>query len=206
MNSDNFDELIKMYSEELLKMDKLYGGEADRALATLPKTENEEILPKEESNAAEVLTAPQEAEMSENEPKIKLSEGESAVVNTEPAVNSADEASTKDEATSFSSFSARVFSGEGTYPVEGARVVVYREDNIFAFLETDENGATKTVQLPAFKKENSLESENPDQTVDYFADVFAEGFISQKALLVSSVGGSEILLRVLMVPDEERIG
>lgn len=206
MKEESFDDIIKKYTEELELMGQTYGGEDVKETVTPPKTENE-------AASEEVATDSEEEENTANEPEtaqITAENGEigdeSADVNTDPAVNEPAKENAQSEATSFADFSAVVFSGEGAYPVEGARVVVYRDDNIYAFLQSDENGRTKKVQLPAFDKENTLTPDNPESNIDYFADVFAEGFIAQKGLLVSSVGGSEILLRVLLVPEEERIG
>lgn len=206
MNKGDFDDIIKKYAEELEKMGQTYGGEIKEDAVSLSKSENEEAL-------KEAVTDSQKVENTEIEPEnrqitAKISEvgDESASVNTDPAVNESAGESSQSNATSFALFSAAVFSGEGAYPVEGARIVVYRDDNIYAFLQSNENGRTKKVQLPAFDKENSLAPYNPESNIDYFADVFAEGFIAQRGLLVSSVGGSEILLRVLMIPEEERIG
>ncbi len=206
MNKETFDDIIKKYAEELETMGQTYGGEVKGVVETPSKTENEETLKESTSVSKEEENTENEPETAQIPPENDETGDESADVNTDPAVNEPAAENAQSEATSFASFSAVVFSGEGAYPVEGARLVVYRDDNIYAFLQSDENGRTKTVQLPAFSKENSLEPDNPESNIDYFADVFAEGFTSQKGLLVSSVGGSEILLRVLLVPDEERIG
>lgn len=205
MTMENFDDIIKKYTEELEKMGQNYGGEVEKAAKTSLKTENKSVYEEAPTDLNEKENAVNEAEIAETATENDETNAVNAQVNTDPAVNEPAEENAQSEATSSATFSAAVFSGEGAYPVEGARIVVYRDDNIYAFLQSDENGRTKKVQLPAFDKENSLTPDNPESNIDYFADVFAEGFISQKELLVSSVGGSEILLRVLLVPDEERI-
>lgn len=206
MTMENFDDIIKKYTEELEKMGQNYGGEVEKVVKTSLKTENESVYEEASTDSNEKENAANEAKIAETATENDGTNAVNAQVNTDPAVNEPAEENAQSEATSSATFSAAVFSGEGAYPVEGARIVVYRDDNIYAFLQSDENGRTKKVQLPAFDKENSLTPDNPESNIDYFADVFAEGFISQKGLLVSSVGGSEILLRVLLVPDEERIG
>ena len=197
--------MIKKYTRELEKMGRAYGGEEEETAITLPQMENESVL-------EETTSYPEIAENDENTPET----GTEAPENSEPEEESAnkeensadddEEQAPESNMTSTAGFSAAVFSGDYTYPVEGARIVIYREDNIYAFLETDSNGATKRITLPSFEKENSLESDNPDRSVDYFADVFAEGFTPQKGLLVSAVGGSDVFLKVIMVPESERIG
>ncbi len=207
MKKESFDDIIKKYAKELEIMGQTYGGEIEKAAEISPKTENEEVS---EEVASSDLSEEENVEIELENRQITTENeetgNESASVNTDPAVNESAGESAQSNATSFASFSAVIFSGDGAYPVEGARVVIYRDDNIYAFLQSDENGRTKKVQLPAFDKANSLEPDNPESNIDYFADVFAEGFVSQKGLLVSSVGGSEILLRVLMIPEEERVG
>ena len=59
--------------------------------------------------------------------------------------------------------------------------------------------------IPAFEKENSLQADNPDKAIDYQADIFAEGFIAKENLLVSAVGGSDIVLEAELVPESEGI-
>ena len=202
---ENLDDMIKQYAKALEAMGRTYGGEAETVTELPPAEENEGSSEEASSYSDEEQNSATGLKTAEITPENDLSE-ESQPVDTEPAAQEGVAEPTASEVTSTASFSAAVFAGEGTYPVEGARVVVYRDDSIYAFLETDENGATKKVTLPAFAKENSLDSENPDRSIDYFADVFAEGFTAQKGLLVSSVGGSDIFLRVLMIPEEERIG
>ncbi len=219
MNRENFDDIIKKYTEALEIMGQTYGGEAESVAETPPKTENERLSQNEASYPPEKENPVQGAETEETaaenevtpteneEPPTENGESptENADVNTDPAVGPPSMNFPEGEATSFAPFSAAVFSGEEAYPIAGARVVIYRGDSIYAFLTTDENGRTNAARLPAFEESNSLEADNPQQSIDYSADVFAEGFITQKGLLVSAVGGSDILLKVIMIPQEERI-
>lgn len=198
MSIDNLDDMIKKYARELELMGKSYGGEAEKMPLMSPEIQPESVLQK-------VTPYSEIAEYDENDPKTGAESPENSQVEEN---NVTEEEIPSDEAamTSTAEFSAAVFSGDYTYPVQGARIVVYRKDNIYAFLESDENGATKKITLPTYEKANSLEADNPDRSVDYFADVFADGFTPQKGLLVSAVGGSDIFLKVLMVPAGERIG
>ncbi len=195
--------MIKKYSQSLVEMGMTYGGEAKKEAVEPLKTENESISEEATTSSNEAENAKNAAETVAETPENTSIEVED--VNTYPAVSPPAVNFAEGDATSFAPFVAVVYSGEGAYPVAGARVVVYRGDNIYAFLTTDENGRTKTARLPAFPESNSLESDNPEQSIDYSADVFAEGFIARKGLLVSAVGGSDILLKVIMIPEEERI-
>lgn len=195
--------MIKKYSQSLVEMGLIYGGEVQKDGVTPPKTENK-------SASEEMISSSDKTENTQKEPETatktaKNTSIEVEDVNTDPAVSPPTVDFPEGEANSSAVFSAAVFSGAEAYPVANAKVVVYRGDNIYAFVTTDGNGKTKSVKLPAFDVANSLESDNPRRSIDYFADVFAEGFITQKGLLVSAVGGSDILLNVLMIPEEERI-
>lgn len=207
MNIENLDELIKKYKDALDEMGKIYGGES--------QNENIDSSLTEQNGAKETLSEEEASYSKEEEEPLNDAdtaeiEGFTSESENEPYNETSDDAPSvifpEGEATSFSYFIANVFSGDEVYPVEGAKVVVYRGDNIYAFLSTDENGKTERIRLPAFEKENSLEADNPDKAVEYQADVFAEGFNAQKGLVVSAVGESEILLRVILVPENERIG
>lgn len=195
--------MIKKYKEALDEMGQLYGGEvAEEAPLQSEKAEEEAVLSKEGNESKEKENAAKEGKNEEIDSTERISVDEDAqVVQRAPTVSLPE-----GDMTDFAYFSANVFFGEETYPVQGARIVIYRGDNIYAFLSTDENGKTKRIKLPAYDRENSLEAENPDKTVDYQADIFAEGFNAQKGLLVGAVGGSDIILRVILVPEGERIG
>lgn len=195
--------MIKKYSQSLVEMGLTYGGEVEKEAPAAPKTAYKAALKEMTTSSKETENTANPPEMPAETPKNTSIEVED--VNTDPAVGPPTVSFPEGEATSFAGFVAAVFSGEEAYPIAEARVVVYRGDNIYAFLTTDENGRTKTARLPAFEESNSLESDNPRRSIDYNADVFAEGFIAKRGLLVSAVGGSDILLKVIMVPDEERI-
>lgn len=208
MNTESLDEIIKKYSLDLEQMGYVYGGEAPPVSVDTPEPpSNSASEETSESESTDLKTFENNAKESVTE-EIKPPEAEPVPeeepVNTEPAAEPSSAGFSKEEATSFADFFARIQSGNGTYPVIGAKVVVYRDDNIYAFVESDENGITKKVRLPAFPESNSLKSENKNQSLDYYADVFAEGFITKKGLLISAVGGSEIVLDVLLTPQGER--
>lgn len=105
----------------------------------------------------------------------------------------------------FAYFSAKVFSGNQAYPVVGAKISVYLDGKLHIFLITDENGETKKVKLQSFPATNAFIPESTQQVLDYTADIYAEGFAPRKNLLVSAVGGSDILLTAEMTPLSERI-
>lgn len=105
----------------------------------------------------------------------------------------------------FALFSARVFTGNQAYPVSNAKVSVYLDGKLHIFLTTDENGETRTVKLESFPETNSFIPESTQQTLNYKADIQADGFIERRGLLVSAVGGSDILLSTELTPISERI-
>lgn len=201
----NIEEMIKEYSRQLMKM----------------KDESKFPQTKENENTGEAAE-PEEEVFSEN---AEVTEYEIIAEKDETATESAGTEDIPDiedtsffreitdktpsfslkDSENFALFSANVFAGDNTYPVENAKVSVYRDDEIFAFLSTDENGLTKKVKLPSYPEINSLESENQRQSLDYYADVFANGFATQKGLLVSAVGGSDIVLDVSMTPLSDEV-
>ena len=105
----------------------------------------------------------------------------------------------------FALFTAKVYSGNQAYAVPDAKISLYLDGKLHAFLITDENGSTKQIKLESYPKLNSFIPESDEQTVDYSADVFADSFIERKGLLVSAVGGSDILLNTELTPLSERI-
>lgn len=105
----------------------------------------------------------------------------------------------------FALFTAKVYSGSLAYAIPDAKISIYLDGKLHAFLITDENGTTKQIKLESYPKINSFIPESEEQTVDYSADIYAEGFAQKKALLVSAVGGSDILLTTELTPLSERI-
>ena len=105
----------------------------------------------------------------------------------------------------FALFTAKIYSGNQAYAVPDAKISIYLDGKLHAFLSTDENGSTQQIKLESYPKLNSFIPESNEQTVDYSADVFAEGFAERKGLLVSAVGGSDILLNTELTPISERI-
>lgn len=105
----------------------------------------------------------------------------------------------------FAHFTAKVYSGNQAYAVPDAKISIYLDGKLHAFLVTDENGSTRQIKLESYPKLNSFIPESDEQTVDYSADIYAEGFIERKGLLVSAVGGSDILLNTELTPLSERI-
>ena len=188
-------------------MGQTYGGEVPiefkNSVESGSKPDSDEPFEETTTESLKAKNTPKPAKTATEELKNTPSEDETADENALTLTKEPQVLLPEGEADSSATFSARVFTAEGAYPIEGAKVVVYRGDNIYAFIETDSEGRTKAVRLPAFAEENSLEEDNPLKSIDYFADVFAAGFVTQKALLVSAVGGSDITLDVLMVPDKE---
>ena len=105
----------------------------------------------------------------------------------------------------FALFTAKVYSGNQAYAVPNAKISIYLDGKLHAFLITDENGSTKQIKLQSYPETNSFIPESTQQTLDYYADVYADGFIERKSLLVSAVGGSDILLNTELTPVSERI-
>lgn len=193
-----------------MEMGQTYGGEVpietQKTVKNAAEADSEDASEGTTTESPKEENTPKTPKTAQTAPKNASPETENESINTSPAVRAPEVSFPEGEATSSASFFARVFTAENAYPIEGAKVVVYRGDNIYAFVETDSEGRTKTVSLPAFEESNSLEEDNSRQSIDYYADVFSAGFVTQKGLLVSAVGGSDIVLNVLMIPEEEEIG
>ena len=86
-----------------------------------------------------------------------------------------------------------------------AKISIYLDGKLHAFLITDENGSTKQIKLESYPAVNNFIPDNTQQTLDYSADIFAEGFTEKRGLLVSAVGDSQILLDAELTPLSERI-
>ena len=212
----DLDDLIKKYSEKLMEL-LPFAQDSQKDL----QTQNETSVPPQQSTDS--LTDETAADMTDSDSEALPLENNSPTDNSNnDDLNFADD----DEDTSteptdspsqsekrpiptnpqnFATFRARVFSGNSAFAVENAKVSVHIGDELYAFLVTDKNGETITVKLESFPEENSLEPLSEDQSLEYAADVSADGFITQKNLLVSAVGGSDIVLNVQLVPESEGV-
>lgn len=181
----NLDEMIKQYSDELMSYAKAHNSES-LVIKNVPKenTQPYEAVQSEEEEGNE--EPPQEAEAADTTAEVK-------------------EIPAEEDMESFATFRGRVLTGFGAFPVENAKVILYRNDVIYAFLVTDKSGETPEIKIEAFPEANSLEPLSDEQRTDYTADVYADGFIEKKNLLVSAVGGSEVVLDVELTPESEAI-
>lgn len=198
MNGNNFESMIKKYADELIKMSR------EKALPDIPEEAEQEI--KDETSAAEEseLFPFEDEAQKEKEPTERLSPSDiPGIEATDFYEEAAEEISPEketDEITSYATFSARVFTGNNAYPIENAKVLVVKDSKLFTFLTTDRDGVTKKVRLPSFPEDNSLNPDSEMQRVNYTGEVYATGFTPKKGLLISAVGGSDVVLDVQMTP------
>ncbi|MBE6775196.1 MAG: hypothetical protein E7543_03290 [Ruminococcaceae bacterium] len=191
MNGNNFESMIKKYADELIKMSR------ERALPDLPEEKPAETGAAEEYAAEEVGLNP----FPDSEPRASVTDIP-GIEKTDFYEETAEEIISEEEpeATDFATFSARVFTGNNAYPIENAKVLVVKDDTLYTYLTTDRDGTTKKIRLPALPEADSLNPESEKRSVSYTGEVYATGFTPRKGLLVSAVGGSDIVLDVQMTP------
>lgn len=207
MNGD-FEAMVAKYSMELVSQRREW--------------ENQGIIKSEPSVAAQAVVTKNDRSTDDDDDKNETSSDEETLdALSDTAVETADYGDTQSEGSLDSShedipensklpddtavFYARVFTGDSAYPLKGAKVVLRRDGQLVSFLISDKNGETPKVKIPAYPKENSLEPFSENQSLDYLADVYMKGFTTLKDLLVSAVGGTEVVLDVQMTPVPERI-
>ncbi len=197
----DIDELISKYTDDLLKLkDKwsqwgIVTEETTAVNTELPTQEETTEVPTEEITDESLEEPPQVS--AQEDTAVKPDEERENISPTSelPLANSEN----------FALFIAKVYSGNQAYAVPNAKISIYLDGKLHAFLTTDENGATKQIKLESYPKINSFIPESNEQTIDYSADIFAKGFAERKGLLVSAVGGSDILLNAELTPLSERI-
>ncbi len=202
MNGNNFESMIKKYADELIKMSR------EKTLPDIPEERAEQDMEEELSLAEEREFIPFEEENVESEENVTSEERLSP--SDIPGIESTDfyEETTEeitpgeqaDEMTAYATFSARVFTGNNAYPIGNAKVLVVKDGKLFTFLTTDRDGMTKKVRLPSFPESNSLNADSDMQRVNYTGEIYATDFTPKKDLLISAVGGSDIVLDVQMTP------
>ena len=189
---NDLDLLISKYTDDLIRLKDKWseiGIVTEEAPIPDNKEENQEDIPDEtEEIIPEEITEDTAVKPDEDKENI-LPVSDIPLANPE----------------NFAFFTAKVYSGNQAYAVPDAKISVYLDGKLHAFLITDENGSTRQIKLESYPKLNSFIPESDEQTVDYSADIYAEGFIERKGLLVSAVGGSDILLNTELTPLSERI-
>lgn len=192
----NLDEMIKSYSDELMSYAKEHNSES----LVIKNSPPEPVEAESETVPEQVKSEREEAPFeSDEEPfygETQENDKQEAQLREIPA---------DEDMESFATFKGRVFTGFGAFPVENAKVVLYKNDVLYAFLVTDKSGETPTIKIESFPEKNSLEPLSDEQRTDYSADVYGEGFIEKKNLLVSAVGGSDVVLDVELTPESEVI-
>ncbi|MBQ8504451.1 MAG: hypothetical protein IJ491_09295 [Clostridia bacterium] len=201
--TDNLDKLIEEYSQKLMTSiprDQLRKSSINTSPEPQEPPTQEALTgnasPAAESSPVEEIGSDQEKAVTENETEKQPEEIPKNTNEPQPIPTDPD---------NFSTFLARVFTGGGAFAVPEAKVVIYRGDVLHSFLTTDESGETKQIKLEAYPEENSLEPLSDEQRLNYSADVFADGFTARKGLLVSAVGGADIILNVELIPESEGI-
>lgn len=192
------DELISKYTNDLIKLKEKWHNLG---------IETEKSITPDITEKAEDITSPEPiATETDNESAEDDTPDDTAIVPEEDSTNisPANDIPLTDPE-NFAMFSARIFTGNQAYPIANAKVSVYLDGKLHSFLITDENGETKKVKLESFPETNSFIPESTNQALDYSADIYADGFAERKGLLVSAVGGSDILLNVQLTPLSERI-
>ncbi len=192
----NLDKLIEEYSKKL--MDSIPEEQLRKSSINTEPT----ITVKEEQQTAESTA--------EESPAEDIPEENEAIPAKEERVEEEKEEGTiipdvDTDPENYSTFVARVFSGGGAYPVPEAKVVLYRGDTLEAFLTTDKSGETPQIKIASYPEKNSLEPLSDEQRLNYSADVFADGFTEKKKLLISAVGGADVVLNVELTPESEGI-
>ena len=198
MDTQDFDFLISKYSDDLMQMKEKWSKWG------IVTEEKKEAPPTQQAVPAVAMaeqTSEENADEYPAEEEIEAPEEDVPESGEEESFSSYPEANPENYAT----FTARVFSGDEAYPVEGAKIMIYRDGNLHTFLITNENGETPTVKIESAPAENALIPNSENQELDYRADVYADGFTPRKGLLVSAVGDSHILLTVQLTPLSERI-
>ena len=196
---NDLDLLINKYTDDLIKLkDKWSESGIITEEASIPNEEEaEETATEESEDNMPVETEEIMPEETIEDTAVKPDEDKEnlSLISDIPIANPEN----------FALFTAKVYSGNQAYAVPDAKISVYLDGKLHAFLITDENGSTRQIKLESYPKLNSFIPESDEQTVDYSADVFADGFIERKGLLVSAVGGSDILLNTELTPLSERI-
>ena len=191
------DELIRKYSEDLINLRQKW---QNLGMAPPDEIPSEPELPQADQGIAD--PPPEEADREnyvDDYPDTAVKPDEE-----KENISPTDEIPLADP-DDFAFFSAGVYSGNQAYAIPNAKISIYLDGKLHAFLITDESGKTKKIKLQSYPRLNTFIPESTEQTVDYSADIFAEGFAEKKGLLVSAVGGSDILLNVELTPLSERI-
>lgn len=97
-------------------------------------------------------------------------------------------------------------SGEGSYPVAGASVEVFRdvsgEKRVYYKKVTDSSGIADGISLPALPKVDSLNSATASESgTEYGVTVFHPAYSPEQTHFVKIYAGVETLLPISLVPS-----
>ena len=93
-----------------------------------------------------------------------------------------------------------VFTADGAEPLTGARVVVSRQDEVYANLETDRDGYTPVIPLPSVDPALSQRPGNPAPYTTYDIRVEANGFQPARYANVPVYGNNYVTQPAAMRP------
>lgn len=100
----------------------------------------------------------------------------------------------------YANFKGKVYTAQQAFPVNNAKIIIAKDGEIYSFLTTNSSGETDVVKIKSPPRENSLDPYSTDKSTNYYAQIYADGFATQKNLLVSAVGGTSSLLNSELIP------
>ena len=162
----DIDKLISQYTDDLLKLKEKW---AQMGIATQDETENTAENETPEENTKSAPPEEDEEDYVENYPDTAVKPDDEqeniSPVSDLPLANPEN----------FALFTAKVYSGSQAYAVPDAKISIYLDGKLHAFLITDENGSTKQIKLESYPAINNFIPDSEEQTIDYSADIFADG-------------------------------
>jgi hypothetical protein len=147
---NELDALISKYTNDLIKLKEKWNqwGIVTEEAPLKAAIQYEETAETDESDNSADLTEEPPSENSTEDTAVKPDEEQE---NLSPASDLP-----LAEPESFALFTAKVYSGNQAYAVPDAKISIYLDGKLHAFLITDENGSTKQIKLEAYPKLNSF--------------------------------------------------
>lgn len=194
----DFNSMIEQYEKEMRKLFE----ESRRANGTFDEPAAETaVFPEDAPEVPQFLQKEQDnTEIPEYEEKTQQ-------------MSVAEEPSVQNTENKEGSIIAEVTTAKGAVPLAGVTVVIDRFDQkdpmgrkeLIAVRETNENGRTSAVSVPAEEKELSLEPGQSDPFSTYYVSVWEKGYTPIKNRPADVFSDEVSILKIDLVPNPENL-
>lgn len=206
---NTFPEFVNRGDELTRRIEEILLNNSDIAFESdMPRNIAENNIPMREEPSEQLIDFSPQTEQNNENNRVENISGDRRFNNSPPAntgLTNGNQNMTTPPLTDFANLTIDVFTANRAIPIANAviRIKNPQDNSVLAVLTTDENGSTKQIRLAAPSSQLSQTPQFSNPYVNYYADVRADGFVSQNDLRIQLFGGQNTRLPANLIPSEK---